>query len=101
MPGMTGVGDSRRALLVPVTSSRDGFEHLVVEETMRPRHGGRWIALCGYAVWAAALACPPGRRCPACSAACHADAADGPHQRRLLNRRRGAWARWVGLLRRT
>lgn len=97
MTAMTGMGNSRRvrsAVLVPVTSSRDGFEHLVVEETMTPRHGGRCVALCGCAVWAAALACPPGRCCPACSAACHADVADGPQHRR--RNRRGVWARLVG-----
>lgn len=97
MTAMTGMGNSRRvrsAVLVPVTSSRDGFEHLVVEETMTPRHGGRCVALCGCAVGAAALACPPGRCCPACSAACHADVADGPQHRR--RNRRGVWARLVG-----
>jgi hypothetical protein len=41
-----------------VTSSWDGFEHLVVEETMTPQHAGRCVALCGRTVWAAALACP-------------------------------------------
>lgn len=70
MAGMTGAGDERRAwriFAVPVTSTRDGFEHLVADTEMAPGSAGRYVALCGRSVWAAALVCPPGPRCPPAS----------------------------------
>ncbi|MGH3765296.1 MAG: hypothetical protein ACRDTX_09125 [Pseudonocardiaceae bacterium] len=100
MAGMTGVGDERRSwrtITVSVTSARDGFEHLVAEEMMTPRNPDHCVALCGRTVWAAALVCPPGRRCPVCIAVRDADSADRPRRRRP--NRRGAWTRLNGPLR--
>lgn len=100
MAGMTGTGDGRRAwrtVAVPVTSVRDGFEHLVADAAMTPGSAGRYVALCGRAVLAAALACPPGPRCSACVAA---RTADPVRQRRRHRRRRlGVWA-WLSPVRR-
>lgn len=96
MAGMIGAGDRRwawRTVAVPVTSDRDGFEHLVAESAMTPGSAGRYVACCGRVVWAAALACPPGPRCPACVAVRNADAA------RAGRRRRQQWA-WLTLVRR-
>ncbi|MGH3841646.1 MAG: hypothetical protein ACRDS0_09425 [Pseudonocardiaceae bacterium] len=98
MAGMTGVGDEQRAsrtVAVSVTSARDGVEHLVTDGAIAPGNAGRYAALCGHNVWAAALACPPGRPCPACIAVREADR---PRHRRP--NRRGWWARLVSLLRR-
>lgn len=97
MAGMTGSGGERRSwrtAAVRVTSALDGLEHLVAEEAMAPGNAGRYVALCGCDVWAAALAAPAGTRCSVCVARHNADAADGPRHRRPS--RRGAWARLVG-----
>lgn len=99
MVAMTGAGAERRAwrsVAVPVTSVRDGFEHLVAEKPIALGNTGRYVALCGRIVWAAALASPAGPRCPACVAVHSVDAVHGPRHRRAS--RRGAWARLVGLL---
>lgn len=101
MVRMTGVRDERRmwrTVVVPVTSALGGFEHLVAEDAIAPSNASRYVALCGRDVWAAALAAPPGPRCPACVAVYNADAADGPRHRRPTPS--GAWARLTGLLRR-
>jgi hypothetical protein len=101
MAGVSGVGDARRpwrTVAVPVTSTRDGFEHLVTEDAIAPSNASRYAALCGRDVWTAALAAPPGPRCPACVAVRNADTSDGPRHRRPT--RSGAWARLTGLLRR-
>lgn len=102
MAGMSGAGDarrSRRTVAVPVTSARDGFEHLVTEDEIAPSNASRYTALCRRDVWAAALAAPPGPRCPACITVRNADTSDGPRHRRAT--RSGAWARLTGLLRRS
>lgn len=101
MAGMTGAGDERRAwriFAVPVTSTRDGFEHLVADTEMAPGSAGRYVALCGRSVWAAALVCPPGPRCPACIAVRNAAPAGGRRHRRTDRRR--VWTRLTARLRR-
>ncbi|MGH3947449.1 MAG: hypothetical protein ACRDRY_09575 [Pseudonocardiaceae bacterium] len=98
---MTGARDERRAwrtVAVPVTSALDGLEHLVADAAIAPGNAGRYGALCGRNVWAAALACPAGPRCPACVMVHNADVV-GPPRHRLPNRR-GTWARLVSTLRR-
>jgi hypothetical protein len=82
---------------VPVTSVRDGFEHLVAEAAMTRRNAGRYVALCGRAVWATALVRPPGPPCPACFPVRKTVPARGRHRRRA--NQRGAWARMTALLR--
>lgn len=52
--------------MLAVTSVRDGYEHLVAEEAMTPGSAGRYLAMCGHAVWAAVLACPAGPPCAQC-----------------------------------
>lgn len=100
MAGITGVGDERRSwrtVAVPVTSALDGLEHLVANAAMAPGTAGRYVALCEHRLWAAALSCPPGRRCPACVAVYNGgDVADGPRHRR--SNRCAPWARLIGLL---
>lgn len=90
MADVTGARNERPARrAVPVTSARDGFEHLVADEAMASGTGGHYPALCGRVVWAAALVCPPGPRCPACVAACTPDPS---RQQRLHRQRRpGVW----------
>ncbi len=102
MAGMSGVGDARRSwrtVAVPVTSALDGFEHLVADAVIVSSNAGHYVALCGRDVRAAALAAPPGPRCPACVAVHNVYTSDGPRHRRLT--RSGAWARLTGLLRRS
>lgn len=86
------VGD--RALRV--TSARDGREHLVTQEAMTPGSAGRYPALCGRQVWAAALTCPVGPPCRDCFAVGTAYAAG---RRRHRQRQTGVWA-WLKRLRR-
>lgn len=88
---------TRHAAALPVTSARDSVEHLVREEAMTPRNTGCYIALCGRSVRAAALACPPGPRCPACNAVRDAHARN--EQRRHHQRPPGLWA-WLNVIRR-
>lgn len=100
MADVMGAGDEhrvRRAVMFPVTSTRDGFEHLVAEEAMTPANGGRYVAMCGCAIQTAALACPPGPRCPACTAV--RNAVPVGRQRHRRTDQRGAWARLTALLR--
>lgn len=100
MAGMTGAGDERRAwrtVAFPVTSARDGFEHLVADEAMTPGNAGCYVALCERAVRAAALACPPGPRCPACIAV--RNAVPAGRQRHRRTDQRGVWARLTARLR--
>lgn len=51
-----------------VTSVRDGREHLVTDDAIEAGQAGRYVALCGYRMLAAALSCPPGPPCSACAA---------------------------------
>jgi len=53
-------------MVLPVTSVRDGLEHLVAEEEMTSGNAGRYVAVCGRRVLAAVLAFPPGPQCSAC-----------------------------------
>lgn len=101
MTDLTGARNQcpgRRVVVVPVTSVRDGLEHLVADEAMTPGSAGRYVASCGDVVWAAALACPPGPRCPACVAARTPDPASG--RRRHCQHRPGVGAWWNLILRR-
>lgn len=100
MAGVTGAGDGRRAwrsIAVPVVSARDGLEHLVAESTMTPGSAGRYVACCGRVVWAAALVCPPGPRCPDCVTARTPDPAR--QRRRHRQHRPGVWT-WLNPVRR-
>lgn len=100
MAGMTGAGDAHRAgrtVVVRVTSAGDGFEHLVADAAMTLGSAGCFVALCGRAVLAAALICPPGPRCPACIAV--RNAVPAGRQRHRRTDRRGTWARLSALLR--
>ncbi|MGH3924080.1 MAG: hypothetical protein ACRDTT_14635 [Pseudonocardiaceae bacterium] len=80
-----------------VTSVRDGREHLVAQEAMTPGSSGRYPALCGHQVWAAALACPAGLPCPACSTV--GTPYPARERRRHRRRRTGSWT-WLARLRR-
>ena len=95
MTDLTSDGDERQAWrVVAVTSAEDGLEHLVADEAMALENAGRYVALCGRAVLAAALVCPPGRPCRACVEVRTSDAASGRQQRRV-----GMWA-WLNPIRR-
>ena len=95
---MTDFKDARPVWrTVDVTSARDRVEHLVLEEAMTPRSAGCYVAVCGHQVQAAALACPPGLRCPVCLAVRDANARD--QRRRHRRRPPGRWA-WLPLPRR-
>lgn len=99
MAELTGADDeSRRGLVLPVTSAHDGLEHLVAEDMMTIGNAGRYTGLCGRRVWAAVLACPPGPPCPGCIAVRYARL---PGRRR--NHRTGRhrmWPRLTGWLHR-
>lgn len=98
-PAHGGAGDerpTRRAVAVTVTCARDGREHVVADEAMTPGNAGRYLALCGWPVWTAALVCPPGPRCSACVAV---RAADLGSARRRRRRGFGVWA-WLRPVRR-
>ncbi|MCA1674102.1 MAG: hypothetical protein LC799_18525 [Actinobacteria bacterium] len=73
----------------PVTSVADGRCHRVGDgayTTGLAARRGRYTALCGHRVVAAALVCPPGPDCRECAAA----AAVTPHPTRRGRHRRGA-----------
>ncbi|MGH4020643.1 MAG: hypothetical protein ACRDT0_15720, partial [Pseudonocardiaceae bacterium] len=53
---------------LPVTCVRNGREHLVSWDAMEVGRSGRYVALCGCDVMAAALASPPGPPCSRCIA---------------------------------
>ncbi|MDQ3988185.1 MAG: hypothetical protein M3291_03120 [Actinomycetota bacterium] len=62
----------------PVTSVADGRCHRVADDAYAvgwAAHSGRYVAVCGHRVVAAALVCPPGPDCYGCAAAagvqCH------------------------------
>jgi hypothetical protein len=86
-----------RTAEVRVTSNQDSIEHLVREEAMAPGSAGCYVAVCGRSVRAAALACPPGPRCPDCTAVRDANA--GSERRGHRQRPPGLWA-WLNLVRR-
>lgn len=99
MASVTGSEDARRVwrtVAVPVTSACDCFEHLVREEGMTPGSAGCYVAVCGRSVRAAALVCPPGPRCPACTSVRSADAGGDRRRRRCLP---GLWV-WLKPVRR-
>jgi hypothetical protein len=78
---------ARRIFALSLTSTQDGYEHLVAEDAMTVGKAGRVTALCGRSVWAAALACPPGPRCRACNAVRDTDATYRLGYRRTKQRR--------------
>ena len=88
---------ARHTVALPVTSARDGLEHLVVDEAITPGNSGYCVAFCGRAVWAAALVCPPGPQCPACIAVRDADAGS---KRRRHRQRLPVWWTRLNLVRR-
>lgn len=100
MAELMGAGDDcrgRRTIAVPVTSARDGLEHLVADEAMTLGSTGRYVALCGRSVWAAAWACPPGPECPACVTV--RNAVQVGRQRHHRTRQRGVWTSLTARLR--
>jgi hypothetical protein len=78
---------TRRVVALPLTRARDGYEHLIDGDAVTSGVGGRFTTLCGRAVWAAALACPPGPLCRACIAARDADATVWLQRRRKDRRK--------------
>ena len=73
----------------PVTSSIDGRCHQVTDDaytTGLTTRSGRYTALCGHRVLAAALVCPPGPDCWGCAATA---AALTPHPVSRGRHRRG------------
>lgn len=82
--------------VLPVTSARDGREHLVAEHLMTIGSAGRYPALCGHRVWAAVLACPSGPPCRDCLAVRN-PRSSGHRRQRRTNRRR-VWNRFAAWL---
>jgi len=77
---------------IPVTSGIDGRCHRVAEDAYTAgltARSGRYTALCGHRVTAAALVSPPGPDCQGCAAAAAAVAVT-PHPTRRERHRRGA-----------
>ena len=75
----------------PVTSGADGRCHRVADDaytTGLVARSGRYTALCGHRVVAAALVCPPGPDCQGCAAAA-ATVAVTPHPTTRGRHRRG------------
>ena len=75
----------------PVTSGADGRCHRVADDAYTAgltARSGRYTALCGHRVVAAALVCPPGPDCQGCAAA--AAIVVTPHPTRRGRHRRGA-----------
>src|SRR6476646_5078664 len=65
------VGESvaRKADTIPITCSLDGRAHHVTDDSVvAGQRTGRYQALCGHRVSAAALATPLGRPCAECTA---------------------------------
>ena len=93
---MAGAGQfARRVAALPLTSARDGYEHLIDGDAMTGGNAGPVSTLCGRAVWAAALACPPGPQCRACIAVRDADATVRLQRRRKHRRRIWPLASWI------
>lgn len=85
----------RRIIAFPLTSTPDGYEHLVAEDAMMAEKTGCFATLCGQTVRAAALACPPGPGCQACLAVRDINAADGRRHHRARRRRRWTPTAWI------
>lgn len=85
----------RRVVAFPLTSARDGHEHLVGEDAMAAGKAGHFTTLCGRAVWSTALACPPGPRCRDCVAIRNADATGRLRHRRASQRRMWTLKAWL------
>ncbi|MGH3823000.1 MAG: hypothetical protein ACRDRA_09240 [Pseudonocardiaceae bacterium] len=59
---------TERRHTVPITCCLDGQAHGVTDECVAAgQHAGRYEALCGYVVSAAALVAPPGPPCVRCT----------------------------------
>lgn len=57
---------------IPVTSAADGRCHRIADDAYTAgfaERKGRYTALCGHRVLAAAMVCPPGPDCHGCAAA--------------------------------
>ena len=75
----------------PVTSGADGRCHRVADDAYTAglvARSGRYTALCGHRVVAAALVCPPGPDCQGCAAVAAAVAVT-PHPTTRGRHRRG------------
>jgi hypothetical protein len=60
---------TRKTNTIPITCSLDSQAHNVTDEGLiTGQRTGRYLALCGHRVSAAALATPLGRPCAACTA---------------------------------
>lgn len=77
----------------PVTSLADGRCHWVADDAYTAglaSRSGRYTALCGHRVVAAALVCPPGPDCRGCAAVAARAVAVTPHPTRRGRHRGGA-----------
>jgi hypothetical protein len=69
MPAPVPRSGCHRLYTTAITCGVDGLAHEVTDENMAAgRHAGRYQALCGYRVLAAAMAAPIGRPCSRCTA---------------------------------
>jgi hypothetical protein len=85
---------TERHFTIPVTCCVDGQAHHVTGQSLiAGRPTGQYQALCGYLVWAAALAAPLGRPCADCTAL----VTTPPHPGKV-SRSRHRQPRWLGRL---
>lgn len=69
MPAPASHSGCHRLYTTAITCSVDGLAHEVIDESMAAgRHAGRYQALCGSRVLAAAMVAPIGRPCTRCTA---------------------------------
>lgn len=90
-PARQASADRPRALLRSMTCVADGREHWIADSVSGARRSGRYPALCGRQVMAAALAAPQGPACPACAVVL----AEGYRRRR--SRRTDVLVQMIGL----
>lgn len=93
----------RKSGTIPMTCSLDGRAHNVTDNSLRAgQRTGRYQALCGHLVSAAALAAPLGRPCTKCLAAIlMADQAPTTLTARCWRHRQPGWLRRILQPRRT
>jgi hypothetical protein len=83
------------SVTVQVTCVVDGLSHRITDLAFGAGHRhGRYQALCGHAVTAAAMICPGGQPCPFCAQ--HARRLEGDKLAGARHRRRGTFRRLVG-----
>ncbi len=86
----------QRVWITWMTCAGDGWEHAVGDEQVADgcrRGTGRYRSVCGRLIMPGPLACPPGLRCPNCTAAL-----PGP---RPAPRRTVRWLDWLRISTRT